>query len=114
MIRWRQVLANNRACIYRLGRVSSRHEADNTSIASLEHMFFKARTAGRPTARGARQERPKVHTTRGGVVYVDVNELFESEVGQKALRDLEEITKRLGLDSRAPVPATLDRTSAGE
>lgn len=87
---------------------------DNTSIASLEHMSFKARTADRPTVRGARQERPKVHTTRGGVVYVDVNELFESEVGQKALRDLEEITKRLGLDRPAAVPATLDRTSAEE
>ena len=45
---------------------------------------------------------------------MDVNELFESEVGQKALRDLEEITKRLGLDRPAAVPATLDRTSAEE
>ena len=44
----------------------------------------------------------------------NVNELFESEVGLKALRDLEEITKRLGLDRTAVVPAALDRTSAGE
>ena len=77
-------------------------------------MPFKARTADRPTGRGAKQERPKVHTTRGGVVYVDVNELFESEVGQKAIRDLEKITKRLGLDRTAAVPDTSDRTSAGK
>ena len=74
-------------------------------------MFFKKRTANRPTVRGTRQERPKVHTTRGGVVYVDVNELFESEFGQKALRELEEVTKRLGLD-RTDVSATPTRMSS--
>lgn len=45
---------------------------------------------------------------------MDVNELFESEVGQKAIRDLEKITKRLGLDRTAAVPDTSDRTSAGK
>ena len=50
----------------------------------------------------------------GGVGYVDVNELFESEVGQKAIRDLEKITKRLGLDRSPARSASPDRTPTKE
>jgi len=90
------------------------YEVDAASIASPGHMFINKRTADQPTSPGARQERPKVHTTWGEVVYVDVNELFESEVGQRALWDLEKITKRLGLDRPADGSASPDRTSTEE
>ena len=109
-----RALAKIRACICDLGSVSSLFEVDAAPIASPEHMFFKKRTADQPTSPDARQERPKVHTTWGGVVYVDVNELFESEVGQRSLRDLEKITKRLGLDRSADGSASPDRTSTEE
>ena len=87
---------------------------DAAPIASPGHMFSKKRTADQRTSPGARQERPKVRTTWGGVVYVDVNELFESEVGQRALQDLERITKRLGLYRPADGSASPDRTSTEE
>ena len=78
---------------------------------SPEHVFFKKRTADQPASPGARQGQPKVRTTWGGVVYVDVNELFESEVGQQAIRDLERVTKRLGLDRSPARSASPGRTS---
>lgn len=109
-----RALGKVRACIYDIGSVSSLYEVDAAPIASPVHMFSKKRTADQRTSPGARQERPKVHTTWGGVVYVDVNELFESEVGQRALRDLERITKRLGLDRSADGSASPDRTSTEE
>ena len=67
-------------------------------IAWLDHMFFKRRSEDRPTSPGGRQERPKVHVTWGGVFYVDVEELFESEVGQESLRQARRLAKRLGLE----------------
>ena len=44
------------------------------SVARPDHMFFKQRRECKPLP-GARQERPRVHVTRGGVFYVDVEEL---------------------------------------
>lgn len=64
-------------------------------------MFFKRRSEDKPTSPGARQERPKVHVTRGGVFYVDVEELLESQVGQESLRKAERLTRRLGLEPAA-------------
>lgn len=52
--------------------------------------------------------------TPEGSHYAGRSRLRGCEVGQKAIRDLEKITKRLGLDRRAAVPGTPDRTSAGE
>ena len=45
---------------------------------------------------------------------MDVTELFESEVGQKAIRDLERVTKRLGLDRSPDRSASPGRTSTEE
>ena len=45
---------------------------------------------------------------------MDVNELFESEVGQKAILDLEKVTKCLGLDRSPDRSASPDRTSTEE
>lgn len=87
---------------------------DAAPTASPEHRFFKKRTADRPASPGARQERPKVRATWGGVSYVDVNELFESEVGQQAIRDLEKVSKRLRLDRSPDRSASPDRTSSEE
>ena len=84
---------------------------DAAPTASPEHVFFNKRTADQPASPGARQERPKVRTIWGGVVYVGVNELFESEVGQKAIRDLEKITKRPGLNRSPDRSASPGRTS---
>lgn len=61
-------------------------------------MFFKRRNAEKPTAPATRQKRPQVHVTSAGVFWVDVRELFESEVGQESLREAEELAKRLGFD----------------
>ena len=91
--------------------MSSSYGVDVALTASPEHVFFNKRTADQPASPGARQERPKVRATWAGVVYVDVNELFESEVGQKAIRDLEKITKRLGLDRSPDRSASPGRTS---
>ncbi len=60
------------------------------SIAQLKHMFRR-----KPASRPTRQERPKVHATRSGVLYVDVQELFESKAGQRALEEAEKLRMRL-------------------
>ena len=105
-----------RACIYSLDRVSSCCEADYALIAWPEHMFFKQRSEDKLTSPGARRERPRVHVTRGGVFYVDVEELLESQVGQESLRKAERLAKRLGLEPAAREVETLAsaRTSSGD
>lgn len=54
--------------------------------------------------------------TSSGVFYVNVKELFESEVGQESLRKAEELAKHLGLEpgSEEVESATPDRVSAAE
>lgn len=64
------------------------------SIASPKHM------SDRKSTPAPRQERPKVHATRGGVLYVDVQELFESAAGQRALAKAEKLEARLRQRSR--------------
>lgn len=99
-----RALAKIRACIYDRGRVWSRHEAGDTSLASLEHMFFKKRAADQSTPRDSKQlgpdsaeppETPKVRATWNGVLYVDEREMFESKAGVKALAEAEALEKRL-------------------
>lgn len=96
--------AKIRAYIYDLGRVGPRHRANDTSLASLEHMFFKKRTADQSTARDSKQlrpdsaeppETPKVRATWNGVLYVDERELFESKAGMRALAEAEALEERL-------------------
>ena len=78
-------------------------------------MFFKRQSKDTPPP-GSRQMRPKVHVTWGGVFYVDVEELFESEVGQESLRKAERLAKRLGLEptARDVETAVPDRHPAGD
>ena len=97
-------VAKVRARTYNRDIVLSRCEADDTSLASLVDMFFKRRTADRSTARDPKQVKsgrlktPKVHATWNGVLWVDVQELFESEAGEEALREAEELEKRLQME----------------
>lgn len=67
-------------------------------IVQASPMFFKRRNAEKPTGPATKQKRPQVHVTSAGVFWVDVRELFESEVGQESLREAEELAKRLGFD----------------
>lgn len=78
-------------CIESLGMVSSLHEGDTPSSASPKHMPDK-----KLASRATRQARPKVRATRSGVLYVDVQELYESEAGQRALEKAEKLRARLG------------------
>ena len=61
-------------------------------------------------------QRPTVHVSWSGVFSVDEKELFESEVGQRILREAEELEKRLrGKPSTGAVaPTAPDRTPAGD
>ena len=80
-------------------------------------MFFKRRTADKRTAPATRQRRPQVHVTSAGVFWVDVKELFESEVGQESLREAAELAERLGFDRTtggAQTAATPSRAPAGD
>ena len=79
-------------------------------------MLFRRRTAERQHASPTRQKRPTVHVTSSGVFYVNVRELFESEVGQESLQKTEELAKHLGLEpaSVEVESAAPDRVSAGE
>ena len=79
-------------------------------------MFFKKRTAAQRTGSTTPPARPTVHVTSGGGFYVDVDELFESEVGQETLRQAAELSKRLGLEHpTAEVElAAQDRVSTGD
>ena len=84
-------------------------------IVQARPMFFKRRNAEKPTAPATRQKRPQVHVTSAGVFWVDVRELFESEVGQESLREAEELAKRLGFyratgDSKAGTTHSSPRT----
>ena len=107
-------LGIGRACIYSLGSVWSRYEDEIASTVTRRHMFSGRRTSKRPRASSTRQKRPKVHVTSSGVFYVNVRELFESEVGQESLRRTERLAKRLGMEpvseeseSSAPDPVAL-------
>ena len=101
-------------CIWSLDGVLSLREVDTSPLAWLEFMFFKKRIADSETAHTPRPERPKVRATWNGVLYVDAKELFESEVGQRALREAEELERRLrGQPSAggvAPTASTRPRT----
>lgn len=79
-------------------------------------MFFRKRTADSQAATTTRRERPTVHVSWFGVFSVDEKELFESEVGQRALREAEKLEKRLrGKPSKGAVaPTAPDRTPAGD
>ena len=80
-------------------------------------MFFKRRNADKLTAPAARQRRPQVHVTSAGVFWVDVKELFESEVGQESLREAAELAKCLGFDRTtgdAQTVAAPSRRPAGD
>ena len=79
-------------------------------------MFFRKRIADSQAAPTTRPERPTVHVSWGGVFSVDEKELFESEVGQRVLREAEELEKRLrGKPSKGVVARTApDRTPAGD
>lgn len=79
--------------IENLGVVSSSYMVHMPSIASPK------RVSDRKPA-SPRQERPKVHATRSGVLYLDVQELFESEAGQRALEKAEKLESRLRQVSR--------------
>ena len=73
--------------------VSSSYVVDMPSISSLKQVSDSESAS-------PRQERPKVHATRGGVLYVDVQELFESKAGQRALEKAEKLEARLRQLSR--------------
>ena len=79
-------------------------------------MFFRKRIADSQAARTPRPERPKVRATWNGVLYVDQQEPFESEVGQRALREAEELERRLrGKPSTGGVaPTAPTRPPAGD
>jgi len=79
-------------------------------------MFFRKRIADSQAARTPRPERPKVRATWNGVLYVNEKELFESEVGQRALREAEELERRLrGQSSTGGVaPTASDRPPTGD
>ena len=85
-------------------------------LAWPEFMFFKKRTADSQTSRTPRPERPRVRATWNGVLYVDQQEPFESEVGQRALREAEELERRLrGKPSIGDVaPTASDRPHTGD
>ena len=64
-------------------------------LAWPEFMFFRKRTADSQAAPTTRRERLKIHVSWGGVVTLVEEKLFETEVGQRALREAEELEKRL-------------------
>ena len=96
----RQV-AKIRACTYNRDIVLSRHEADGTSLASLGHMFFKQRAASGSTASNTvqvkpdRVKTPRVHARPNGVLYLDEEDLRDSEDGENALHEAAALEERL-------------------
>ena len=104
------------ACIWSLDGVSSLCGVDMSPLAWPEFMFFEKRTADSQTARPPRPERLKVHVSWGGVFTLVEERLFETEVGQRVLREAEELERRLrGKPSTKVVAtATSDRPPCGD
>ena len=95
-----------------------RHCAGSTRfpLAWLEFMYFRKRTADSQTARPPRPERLKVHVSWGGVFTLVEERLFETEVGQRVLREADELERRLrGKPSAGGVaPTASDRPPTGD
>lgn len=93
--------AKIRARTYNRDIVSSRCEADDTSLASLVDMFFKRRTADRSTGHNTMQvkpdrvETPRVHARPNGVLYLDAEDLRDSQAGEDALHEAAALEERL-------------------
>ena len=103
-------------CIWSIDGVLSLREVDTSPLPWLEFMFFKKRIADSETARTPRPERLKVHVSWGGVFTLVEARLFETEVGQRVLREAEELERRLrGKPSTKVVAtATSDRPPCGD
>ena len=105
------------ACIWSLDGVSSLCRVDTVpSCLARIHVLQKTNRRFADCSPPPRPERLKVHVSWGGVFTLVEERLFETEVGQRVLREADELERRLrGKPSAGGVaPTASDRPPTGD